>query len=110
MLGGENVSARIGVFASGKGGVGKSTLSALLAQTLASMGRSVLAVEFDAGLRSLDIMTGVEDKVVYDLADVLDGSCSLEDAVVKSEPQAPPVVCPPSGVGALRYPGNFPTV
>ena len=79
------MSARIGVFASGKGGVGKSTLSALLAQTLASMGRSVLAVEFDAGLRSLDIMTGVEDKVVYDLADVLDGSCSLEDAVVKSD-------------------------
>lgn len=79
------MSAKIAVFASGKGGVGKSTLSALLAMTLAGMGHSVLAIEFDAGLRSLDIMLGVENKVVYDLADVLSGNCELKNAAVKSD-------------------------
>lgn len=79
------MGAKIAVFASGKGGVGKSTLSALLGMTLAGMGHSVLAIELDAGLRSLDIMLGVENKVVYDLADVLNGDCELKNAVVKSD-------------------------
>ncbi|MCI8349574.1 MAG: septum site-determining protein MinD [Oscillospiraceae bacterium] len=79
------MGGKIAVFASGKGGVGKSTLSALLGITLAGMGHSVLAIELDAGLRSLDIMLGVEDKVVYDLADVLNGDCELKNAVVKSD-------------------------
>ena len=70
--------------ASGKGGTGKSTVSVLLGARLAAKGRRVLLVELDSGLRSVDIISGVYGKTVYDIEDVLCGRCSGEKAVVES--------------------------
>lgn len=70
---------------SGKGGVGKSTVSAGLGQAFARLGRQTLILELDAGLRGLDIMLGIENSVVYDLGDLLEGNCVLPDALVAVE-------------------------
>ena len=69
---------------SGKGGVGKSTCSLGIAVALCRMGKKVLLIDLDAGLRCLDIMTGVDDRLVFDLSDVLDGR-PLCDAVLSVE-------------------------
>lgn len=60
---------------SGKGGVGKSTVSVLLGAALAQAGKRVLLLEMDSGLRGMDIMLGVQDETVYDLSDVLTRRC-----------------------------------
>lgn len=70
---------------SGKGGTGKSTISALLSQALASVGSAVLAVDLDMGLRSLDLLLGLENKVIFDIGDILAGKCAPEHALVSSE-------------------------
>ncbi len=67
---------------SGKGGAGKSTVSAGIGQALAKRGKKTVVIELDAGLRGLDIMLGVENQVVYDLGDLVSGACSLDDAAV----------------------------
>ena len=59
---------------SGKGGTGKSTLSSALALCFAKMGKTVLLVDMDEGLRCLDLILGVDNKIVYDLADILSGT------------------------------------
>ena len=68
---------------SGKGGTGKSTVAALLGRALSARGLSVLLLEFDSGLRGLDLMLGVSDRVVYDLGDVLEGRCRPGKAIVE---------------------------
>ena len=68
--------------ASGKGGVGKTTLTANLALALCALGKSVIAVDGDMGMRSLDFSLGLQDKAVYDLADVCEGRVSPEQALV----------------------------
>ncbi len=76
------------LFASGKGGVGKSTLSAALCVLMARQGKRVLLIDGDVGLRSLDLMLNMQDKVLYELADSLARRCSLDDAM-QPVPMAP---------------------
>lgn len=66
---------------SGKGGVGKSTITALLGAALAKRGKLVLLIDCDAGLRSLDLMLSVAAETVFDLADVLEGNCEPARAI-----------------------------
>lgn len=72
-------------FVSGKGGTGKSTVCAKTAKQVAKLNPTlkVLAVDFDIGLRSLDMLLGMQDKIVFDLGDVVKGNCTPENAVVK---------------------------
>ncbi len=69
------------VITSGKGGVGKSTVSVGLGRALAQRGRRVLLVDCDAGLRSLDRMTGTEESLVFDISDVVYGRCAPAEAI-----------------------------
>lgn len=69
------------VITSGKGGVGKSTVSLGLGRALAKRGRRVLLVDCDAGLRSLDRMTGTEENLVFDISDVVYGRCAPAEAI-----------------------------
>ncbi|MCL2507779.1 MAG: P-loop NTPase [Oscillospiraceae bacterium] len=77
--------ARKIIIASGKGGVGKSTLTTGLCFALEGMGRRVLAVDSDIGLRSLDILMDAGKQSIFDWGDVLLGSCEPEKAVVKAD-------------------------
>ena len=70
---------------SGKGGVGKSTICALLGATLARLDKKTLIIELDFGLRSLDVMLGVSDKTVFDLSDVLMSRCEINKEIVSCE-------------------------
>ena len=71
------------VIASGKGGSGKSTCSIGLATAFSKRGRKVLLIDIDEGLRCLDLMLGVSDKLVFDLSDILNYHKALEDVVLK---------------------------
>ncbi len=77
--------SRVIVITSGKGGVGKTTLTANLGTALARMGRSVVVVDADFGLRNLDLLLGLENRVVYTALDVIAGDCRLEQALVKDK-------------------------
>lgn len=70
---------------SGKGGTGKSTVCANLAKAFAKMGKKVLAVDLDIGLRSLDLLLCLESKIVFDLGDVIAKKCTPNDAVVSHD-------------------------
>ncbi len=70
--------------ASGKGGVGKSTLCVGLGLGFALLGESVLMIEFDIGLRGIDLMLGISDQIVFDLGDLLEGRCTISKAIVES--------------------------
>ena len=74
--------SRIFSIMSGKGGVGKSTLSASLAVYYARMGKRVVLLDGDIGLRCADLMLNMQDRVVYDLGDVADKTCTLEEALM----------------------------
>ena len=78
------MAATVTMITSGKGGTGKSTVSVFLAGQLAAMGRKTLLIELDSGLRSVDIISGVYGRTVYDIEDVLSGACEGGKAVVKS--------------------------
>ncbi|MCI4625651.1 MAG: septum site-determining protein MinD [Candidatus Magnetoovum sp. WYHC-5] len=77
--------SRVIVVTSGKGGVGKTTLTANLATALASSGRKVLAVDADIGLRNLDMILGLEKRIVYDIVDVIEGAIKADKALVKDK-------------------------
>lgn len=76
---------RIIAFLSGKGGVGKTTLTAGLGEALAELGASVCMVDFDFGLNNLDLVLNLEDKVVYDLGDCLAGRCRIKQALISQK-------------------------
>lgn len=71
--------------ASGKGGVGKSTLCVWLAQKLTKRGNKVLLVDFDIGLRCLDKLLGVDANVLYDWGDAVNGNCDFSDAMLEAD-------------------------
>jgi septum site-determining protein MinD len=86
--------SRIIVITSGKGGVGKTTTTANLGMALARRGRKVAVVDADFGLRNLDLLLGLENRVVYTAVDVLAGQCRLEQALVKDKRQPNLVLLP----------------
>ncbi len=73
------------VITSGKGGVGKTTTSANLGVALATSGHRVVVVDADIGLRNLDVILGLENRIVYDLVHVVEGECRLKQAVIKDK-------------------------
>lgn len=68
---------------SGKGGVGKTTTSANVAVALAMAGQRVIVVDADIGLRNLDLVMGLENRILHDLVDVVEGRCTLQQALVR---------------------------
>jgi len=73
------------VITSGKGGVGKTTSTANLGVALALMGKKVAVVDADIGLRNLDVILGLENRIVYDLVHVIEGECRLKQALIKDK-------------------------
>ncbi|RMD47075.1 MAG: septum site-determining protein MinD [Aquificota bacterium] len=86
--------ARVIVITSGKGGVGKTTITANVSTALAKLGKKVLAIDADIGLRNLDMILGLENRIVYDLIDVVEGRISPEKAFVRDKRGLPLYLLP----------------
>ena len=86
--------ARVIVVTSGKGGVGKTTVTANISTALAKMGKKVLTIDADIGLRNLDMILGLENRIVYDLVDVVEGRVAPEKAFVKDKRGLPLYLLP----------------
>lgn len=79
------MAAKIITVTSGKGGVGKTTSTANLAVALAQMGQKVICLDSDIGLRNLDVVMGLENRIVYDLVDIIEGRCRLRQAMIRDK-------------------------
>jgi septum site-determining protein MinD len=77
--------AKVLVVTSGKGGVGKTTSTAALGAALAQAGKQVVVVDFDVGLRNLDLVMGAERRVVYDLINVVQGDAKIQQALIRDK-------------------------
>ncbi len=86
--------SRIIVITSGKGGVGKTTTTANIGSALAKLGNKVALVDADFGLRNLDLLLGLENRVVYTAMEVINGECRLEQALVKDKRRSGLVLLP----------------
>ena len=79
------MAARVVTVTSGKGGVGKTTATANIGVALASAGQRVVCIDADIGLRNLDVVMGLENRIVYDLVDIVEGRCKLRQAMIKDK-------------------------
>ena len=73
------------VITSGKGGVGKTTTTANIGTGLAKAGKNVVMIDTDIGLRNLDVVMGLENRIVYNLVDVVEGNCRVKQAMIKDK-------------------------
>ena len=79
------MTGKVVTITSGKGGVGKTTATANIAVALARQGKRVVAIDADIGLRNLDVVMGLENRIVYDLVDVVEGRCRLRQALIRDK-------------------------
>lgn len=79
------MTGKVITITSGKGGVGKTTATANLGVALASLGSKVVCMDADIGLRNLDVVMGLENRIVYDLVDVVEGRCKLRQAMIRDK-------------------------
>ena len=77
--------ARVITVTSGKGGVGKTTATANISAAMAANGHKVVCIDADIGLRNLDVVLGLENRIVYDLVDVVEGRCRLRQAMIRDK-------------------------
>ena len=82
------------VITSGKGGVGKTTTSANVGTGLAVLGKRVVLVDTDIGLRNLDVVMGLENRIVYNLVDVVEGNCRMKQALIRDKRYQAFTFCP----------------
>ena len=81
----ENSMGEVIVITSGKGGVGKTTTTANIGIGLSRLGKKVMVIDTDLGLRNLDVVLGLENRIVYNIVDVIEGSCRLKQALIKDK-------------------------
>ncbi len=79
------MNGKVIVVTSGKGGVGKTTTTANVGAGLAKLGEKVAVIDVDVGLRNLDVVMGLESRVVFDLVDVLEGKCKMRQALIRDK-------------------------
>jgi septum site-determining protein MinD len=79
------MTGKVVTVTSGKGGVGKTTATANLGAALADFGNKVVCIDADIGLRNLDVVLGLENRIVYDLVDVVEGRCRLRQAMIRDK-------------------------
>lgn len=79
------MAGKVVTITSGKGGVGKTTATANIGAALASTGARVVCIDGDIGLRNLDVVLGLENRIVYDLVDIVEGRCRLRQAMIRDK-------------------------